>query len=125
MRYTVPAVRGVQNGQELFLFFLPAKALRALPIHVEKFDSSKPYDDPNQGYQRSPENNRARRFARYLAEADAKSPTAIMLNDRNSQTTYDPAKAELIFDTERGPIFNYDGQHRKLGYEFRLAPLQA
>lgn len=120
MRYSVPAVRGVQNRQELFLFFLPAKALKALPIQVEKFDAVKSYDDPNQGYQRAPENNRARRFARYLAEPDAKSPTAIMLNDRNSQTVYDAEKAELIFDTEKGPIFNYDGQHRQLGYEFRL-----
>jgi DGQHR domain-containing protein len=120
MRYSVPAIRAVQNGQELFLFFLPAKALKALPVQVEKFDSSKPYDDPNQGYQRAPENNRARRFARYLAAPDAKSPTAIMLNDRNTQTTYDPKKAELIFETESGPIFNYDGQHRQLGYEFRL-----
>lgn len=120
MKHIVTALRAVQNGQELFLFFLPAKALKALPIHVEKFDASKPYNDPNQGYQRAAENNRARRFARYLSEPDAKSPTAIMLNDRNSQTSYDQEKAELIFDTERGPIFNYDGQHRQLGYEFRL-----
>ena len=120
MKYSVPALRAVQNDQELFLFFIPAKALRALPIHVEKFDASKPYDDPNQGYQRAAENNRARRFARYLSEPDAKSPTAIMLNDRDSQTSYDQDKTELIFDTEKGPIFNYDGQHRQLGYEFRL-----
>jgi len=30
MRYSVPAVRAVQNGQELFLFVLPAKTLKAL-----------------------------------------------------------------------------------------------
>jgi len=66
MRYSVPALRAVQNGQELFLFFLPAKALKALPIQVEKFDPDKPYDDPQQGYQRSAEKNRASRFSRYL-----------------------------------------------------------
>lgn len=120
MRYSVPAVRDVQNGQELFLFFLPAKTLNSLPIQVEQFDPDKPYDDPDQGYQRLAEKNRARRFGRYLQAPDAISPTAIMLNDRNSQSKYDPKKGELTFDSEKGPIFNYDGQHRDLGYRFRL-----
>lgn len=120
MRYTVPAVRAVQNGQEVFLFFLPAKTLNELPIRVEQFDSNSPYDDPNQGYQRTAEKNRARRFARYLEAPDAISPTALMLNDRNSQTKYNAKTGELVFDSDKGPIFNYDGQHRELGYRFRL-----
>ena len=112
-------MRAVQNGQELFLFFVPAKTLRALPIKVEHFDSDKPYDDPDQGYQRAPEKNRARRFSRYLETADAVSPTAIMLNDRNSQTKWDAKTSTLTFDSEK-PVYNYDGQHRWLGYLFRL-----
>jgi len=120
MAYSVPAVRAVQNGQELFLFFLPAKTLSMLPIRVEQFDPDKPYDDPDQGYQRAAENNRARRFGRYLEAANAISPTAIMLNDRNSQSSYDSKKGLLYFDSKKGPIFNYDGQHRQLGYQFRL-----
>src|ERR1051325_7465834 len=51
---------------------------------------------------------------------DAISPTAIMLNDRNSSTKYDAAEGHLVFDTDKGPIYNYDGQHRELGYRFRL-----
>src|SRR5688572_12300876 len=120
MRFTVPAVRAVQNGHELFQFFLPASVLKDLPITVERFDPDKPYDHPDQGYQRAPENNRARRFSRYLERADAMSPTALMLNDRNAVTKYDAKSGELIFDTAKGPIFNYDGQHRELGYRFRL-----
>lgn len=120
MRYSVRALRAVQNGQEMFIFFLPAKALKAIPIQVEQFDSSKPYDHPGQGYQRYAEKNRAHRFARYLEAARAVSPTAIMLNDRDCQSKYDPDKGELTFDSEKGPIFNFDGQHRQLGYEFRL-----
>jgi DGQHR domain-containing protein len=120
MRFTVPALRAVQNGQELFSFFLSASTLKDLPITVERFDPNKPYDDDDQGYQRAPENNRARRFMRYLEKADAISPTALMLNDRNSVTKYDAKNGELIFDTAKGPIFNYDGQHRELGYRFRL-----
>src|SRR4051812_62799 len=52
MRYSVPAVRATQNGQEMFLFFIPAIALKALPIKVEQFDAEKPYDHVDQGYQR-------------------------------------------------------------------------
>src|SRR5437868_7394369 len=106
MRYSVPAVRAVQNGQEIFLFFLPAKTLNALPIQVERFDPDKPYDDPEQGYQRLAERNRARRFARYLDTAKAISPTAIMLNDRNQQSKYDPKTGMLTFDSDKGPVFN-------------------
>ena len=120
MRFTVPAVRAVQNGHELFLFFLSANTLQDLPITVERFDPDKPYDDPDQGYQRAAEKNRARRFARYLEKADAMSPTALMLNDRDSITNYDSKNSELVFDTSKGPLFNYDGQHRELGYRFRL-----
>ena len=120
MRYSVPAVRAVQNGQELFVFFLPAKTLNALPIRVEQFDPDKPYDHAEQGYQRTAERNRARRFARYLETPDAVSPTALMLNDRESQSKYDIKTGLLTFDDEKGPIFNYDGQHRELGYRFRL-----
>jgi DGQHR domain-containing protein len=120
MLFSVPAVRAVQNGQELFLLFLPAKTLNALPIQVEKFDPERPYDDADQGYQRAAEKNRARRFARYLEAADAISPTAIMLNDRDSQSKYDAKTSTLVFDSNKGPIYNYDGQHRQLGYQFRL-----
>ena len=120
MRFTVPAVRAVQNGHEVFLFFLSASTLKDLPIAVERFDPDKPYDDQDQGYQRAPEKNRARRFARYLKKADAMSPTALMLNDRDSVTNYNSKSSELVLDTSKGPLFNYDGQHRELGYRFRL-----
>src|SRR6266436_1088403 len=98
MRYSVPAVRDVQNGQEIFTFFLHADALSVIPIEVEKFDPDKPYDDPDQGYQRTAEKNRARRFARYLETEKAISPTAIMLNDRDCTTEYDPKTGMLSFD---------------------------
>ena len=120
MQVSVPAVQAVQNGHQLFLFFLSADTLKDLPIQVERYDPDKPYDAHDQGYQRSPERNRARRFSRYLQNADALSPTALMLNDRHSVTEFDAQRNELLFDTAKGPIFNYDGQHRELGYRFRL-----
>ena len=120
MQVSVPAVQAVQNGHQLFLFFLSADTLKDLPIQVERYDPDKPYYAHDQGYQRAPERNRARRFARYLQKADALSPTALMLNDRHSVTEFDSQRSELIFDTAKGPLFNYDGQHRELGYGFRL-----
>ena len=41
-------------------------------------------------------------------------------NRRDSITNYDSKNSELVFDTSKGPLFNYDGQHRELGYSFRL-----
>src|SRR2546423_13012950 len=104
MLYNVPAVRGVQNGQEVFLFLLPARTLTALPIQVEQFDPNRSYDDATQGYQRSAEKNRARRFSRYLEAAGAISPTALMLNDRNKVSKFDARTNTLTFDTEKGAI---------------------
>ncbi len=43
-----------------------------------------------------------------------------MSNDRDSQTKYDAKKGVLVFDTESSPLFNYDGQHRELGYCIRV-----
>ena len=120
MTISVPAVKAEQNGQELFLFFLSAAALKSLPITVEWYNPEKSYSAPDQGYQRAPERNRARRFARYLAKTEALSPTALMINDRHSVTEYDSKRKQLIFDATKGPLFNYDGQHRQLGYCFRL-----
>jgi len=118
-RYAVPAVRAVQNGREVFSFFLPAHILAKIKVDVEKFDSNRDYDDPEQGYQRNAENNRARRFSRYLEKADALSPTALMLNDRHSQTEWNTRTNTLSIDPETA-LYNYDGQHRQLGYQFRL-----
>ena len=42
-----------------------------------------------------------------------------MLNDRHSQTKFDPKSNLLTFDPDGKSIFNYDGQHRALGYLFR------
>src|SRR5439155_781718 len=38
----------------------------------------------------------------------------------DQQTKYDAKTGMLNFDSEKGPIFNYDGQHRELGYRFRM-----
>src|SRR5438105_3562066 len=35
--YSIPAVRAGQNGHELYLYFIPAKTLKALPIKCEQF----------------------------------------------------------------------------------------
>src|SRR2546426_40690 len=42
------------------------------------------------------------------------------MDHRDWQSKYDTKTGLLTFDDEKGPIFNYDGQHRELGYRFRL-----
>ncbi|MBA3753471.1 MAG: DGQHR domain-containing protein [Nitrospira sp.] len=115
----MPAVRAVQNGQEVFFAAIPATTYTKLNVQVEHFDSSKDLADEGQGYQRTPENNRGRKFGRYLEEPDAISPTAILLNDRAGDVTYDPRTHTLSID-DASPLFNYDGQHRGLGYKYRV-----
>ncbi len=116
---SVPALRDEQNGTEIFMFFVPAQTLKSLNIKVEQFDPGKSYQNEDQGYQRNPEPARMRKFARYLAQPDAISPTAILLNDRLGATKFDKEKGLLTFDSTH-PVFNVDGQHREGGYEHRL-----
>ena len=83
--------RKVVRCASLYLPFGPCKAATSCssfsspqePSRICRSPSNgsirdKPYDDPDQGYQRAAEKNRARRFARYLEKADAMSPTALM-----------------------------------------------
>jgi DGQHR domain-containing protein len=116
-KVSVPALRDVQNGTELYLFFVPAQVFESLNIKVEQFDPNKSYEDEEQGYQRNAEIARMRKFARYLSQPDAISPTAILLNDRLGATSFD--RGSLTFDPVH-PVFNVDGQHREGGYEIRL-----
>ena len=110
----------------MFLVAIPIKSLRQLDIQVERFDASL-FDQfrnghltaeqllQKQGYQRLVEKNRVNRFAAYLKQDSAISPTVLLINDRDEGCKYDEATGELTFDTKVA-LFIYDGQHRKDGY---------
>src|SRR5947207_223065 len=96
----LPALRAVQHGHVMFQVNIPAAKLRKLNLKVERFDSSfveqfrrgditKEEYLERQGYQRIVDNNRANKFAAYLQDDTAISPTVILLNDRDGSCTYD------------------------------------
>ena len=125
-RFSLPALRACQNGTEMFLVAISARCLADLTITVERFDASLFGEFHNgditekellarQGYQRSVETNRVNRFAGYLKQDLAISPTVLLVNDRDGGCKYDDESGELTFDTEV-PMFIFDGQHRKDGY---------
>jgi DGQHR domain-containing protein len=128
---TLPALRAVQNGHVMFLVSIPAAKLKQLNLKVERFDSTlverhrggeitdEEYLD-QQGYQRTVDNNRANKFAAYLQQDEAVSPTVLLINDRNGACTYNEKTGMLTFDT-KSAMFIYDGQHRDKGIEKALS----
>ena len=128
---TLPVLRAVQNGHVMFLVSIPAAKLKQLNLKVERFDSTlverhrggeitdEEYLD-QQGYQRTVDNNRANKFAAYLQQDEAISPTVLLINDRNGACTYDEKTRMLTFDT-KSALFIYDGQHRDKGLEKALS----
>jgi DGQHR domain-containing protein len=128
---TLPALRAVQNGHVMFLVSIPAAKLKQLNLKVERFDSTlverhrggeitdEEYLD-QQGYQRTVDNNRANKFAAYLQQDEAISPTVLLINDRNGACTYNEKTGMLTFDT-KSALFIYDGQHREKGLDKALS----
>lgn len=127
---TLSALRAVQNGHVMFLVSIPAAKLKQLNLKVERFDSSlverlrqeeisrEEYLE-QQGYQRIVDNNRANKFAAYLQNDNAISPTVLLINDREGSCVYNEKTGTLTFDT-KSPLYIYDGQHRDKGFEKAL-----
>lgn len=127
---TFPALRADQNGHVMFLVSIPAAKLKQLNLKVERFDStlverfrrdeiSKEEYLALQGYQRTVDNNRANKFAAYLQQETAISPTVLLINDRDGACTYSEKTGMLTFDM-KSALYIYDGQHRDKGIEKAL-----
>jgi DGQHR domain-containing protein len=128
---TLSALRAVQNSHIMFLVSIPAAKLKQLNLKVERFDSTlverlrneeitKEEYLAQQGYQRTVDNNRANKFAAYLQQETAISPTVLLINDRNGACTFNEKTGMLTFDT-KSALFIYDGQHRDKGIEKALS----
>jgi DGQHR domain-containing protein len=123
--------RATQNTHVMFLVSIPAGKFKELNLRVERFDAmfrgqltrgeiSKEEYLSLQGYQRTVDNNRANRFAAYLEDETAISPTVILINDREGSCSYNEKTGMLTFDT-KSPLYIYDGQHRQKGIEKALS----
>ena len=93
----------------MYLVAIPAATLKTLRLKVEHFDSTlierfrsneitKEEYLAQQGYQRTVDNNRANKFAAYLQQETAISPTVLLLNDRDGSCQYDEETGMLTFD---------------------------
>lgn len=129
---TFPALRAVQNGHVMFLVAIQAAKLKQLNLKVERFDSTlverlreqeitKEEYLNQQGYQRTVDNNRANKFAAYLQQESAVSPTVLLINDRDGACTFDEKTGMLTCDTKKSSLYIYDGQHRDKGIEKALS----
>jgi DGQHR domain-containing protein len=128
---TFPALRAIQNNHVMFLVSIPAEQLNKLNLKVERFDpdligklqrgeiTNEEYLE-QQGYQRLVDNNRANKFAKYLQDEEAISPTVLLINDRDGSCKFNEKTGTLTFDV-KSPLYIYDGQHRNKGIEKALA----
>lgn len=74
-------------------------------------------DDPEAGFQRTLNINRAEDIARYLAKGTGSIPTNIVLSAQdNAELKYDSRAKTLSFNRVEKSFLVLDGQHRLLGY---------
>lgn len=118
---TLPAIEIRQNGTRLLLTKMRAGDLAKF-TEIEIYDSHKPIDDPQQGYQRQPEAARIKKFANWLKnekEAGAvRMPTAILLSSRGTDIVLGQGNTITLKSSNKLPLV--DGQHRMRGFEYAI-----
>ena len=115
---TRKAIHTRYNGHRMTITTLPAGDLRDF-TQIDLFDPALPIDDPNQGYQREPEEGRQKAYAKYLMENQGKVPlTPLILSSRDHLMTYNADGEVVIADDDK--LFVVDGQHRKGGAEYAI-----
>ncbi|HVT73852.1 MAG TPA: DGQHR domain-containing protein [Lacunisphaera sp.] len=122
---TLPAIEVRQNGARLLLTRMRAGDLDTY-TEIEVFDPKKDFDDPDQGYQREPDEARVKKFAKWLiseldpesGEGHVRMPTAILLSSRGADVTLSTSGTITLRENAKLPLI--DGQHRKRGFEYAI-----
>lgn len=118
---TCPALLGSQNGVRIFTGIMEAKDLISATA-VDHFNSSVPFDNPKQGYQRPPEHSRITKIGSHLIKAIVHGegqggglfPTAVVLAARS------PLKYQNNRLVITEPLQVIDGQHRIAGLRYAI-----
>jgi len=123
LNLTVEAISVPQaSGRKHYAFTLSAKQIHDLKARnlllVDKWSASNP-----EGYQRSPAQNRAKKFAKFVQRDDGWCPTAVLLFSRHpEQVVPKPldnkhhGHFELTISLDpKKPLYIPDGQHRLEG----------
>lgn len=115
---TRKALQTIFDGHRTTITTLPAGNLTDF-TQIDLFDPTLPIDDPNQGYQREPEEGRQKSYAKYLIDNHGKVPlTPLILSSRDHLMTYNANGEVVISDADK--LFVVDGQHRKGGAEYAM-----
>lgn len=118
-----------QNGVVFFQCAVPVQDYCQLKRIVEPFsvelkqkflkgEITKEAYIQEQGYQRDYKPNRANKFAKYISQLHASSPTCILINDRTGNVSFNDGQLTVLTDS---PLHIVDGQHRDQGYERAFA----
>lgn len=117
-----PAIEVKQNGTRLLVTKMRAGDLPNY-TEIEIYDPQKGFDDPDQGYQRQPENARVKKFANWLKNekeegGQVRMPTAILLSSRGSDISL--SQNGTVTFKERSKLPLVDGQHRMRGFQYAI-----
>lgn len=106
-----PAFPLTQNDHRFYFSTIPVGDLYPY-CFVSRRD-----DDPEAGFQRTLNTNRAQDIARYLAKGTGSIPTNIVLSaQEHSELKYNSRAKTLSFNRVEKSFLVLDGQHRLLGY---------
>lgn len=119
---TLPAFEVRQNGAVMLLTKVRAGDLGNF-TKIDPYDSSKTFDDADQGYQRPPEDSRIRKLGNWLKNelesgTALRMPTALVLSGRGSDLSLSSSGTITLKESNKLPII--DGQHRKRGFEYAI-----
>jgi len=119
---TLKAIELRQDGTRLLLTGMRAADL-AKYTKIEHFDGRKPFDDPDQGYQRPEEEPRVRKLANWLRRESeergrVRMPTALLLSARGSDVALSANGTITLKASNKLPLI--DGQHRKRGFDYAI-----
>jgi DGQHR domain-containing protein len=120
---SLPVIPIRQNGTIIYLTKMRAADLPRF-TKVEPFQASLSLTHRDQGYQRSAELPRVKKFSSWLKEAMDRGdrvyvPTAILLSSRDLDLHFDPRNNEIKLNAQT-KLYLVDGQHRTEGFRYAI-----
>ncbi len=108
---SVKAIPCVQNGKVFYSAVISSSVLKEI-CFVSRRDV-----DPQKGFQRTLNENRAKNIATYLDNGKNCIPSSLILSAQcNSDISFDKKNSELTFCICKNSFLVLDGQHRLYGY---------
>lgn len=108
-------LQAIQNDHKFYMATIPVSDLFQYCFLAWR------HEDPQEGFQRRLNENRAQEIAAYLKRGDGSIPTNVVLSaQEDSGFRYDSKKKQMFFTRSPGAFLVLDGQHRLFGYHLCL-----